>query len=172
LLLILVGAFLAGVWSTHRPPAARSQSQPPSGPPFQTAAAARSHDGQPAGRLIWVHPSRQEGFDRVEFAFDRALPSWRVAYVSSLRDGADGRLPLQGRAVLGVSFHPVLAHDPGGDPSFQPQTITPSYDSLRQVRLAGDFEGRVRLGLGLRARTGFRVLESSEPPRIIVDVRA
>lgn len=171
-LLVLAGAFLLGAWSAHGPPAARSQSRPPSGPPFHTTAAARSHQGQPASRLISVRTTRQDGFDRVEFAFDRALPGWQVAYVSALRDGAGRRLPLQGRAVLGVTFRPALAHDRGGDPSFEPQSITPAYDSLRQVRLAGDFEGRVRLGLGLRARAGFRVLESSEPPRIVVDVRA
>jgi hypothetical protein len=169
-LLVLAGAFLFGVWSTHRPPAA--QSQAPSGRPFHTAAAARSHEGQPASRLISVRTSRQDGFDRVELTFDRALPSWQVAYVSALRDGAGRRLPLQGRAVLGVTFHPALAHDPDGEPSFGPRSVTPGYDSLRQVRLAGDFEGRVRLGLGLRARAGFRVLESSGPPRVIVDVRA
>jgi hypothetical protein len=168
----MVGAFLLGVWSTHRPPAARSQDRSPSAPPFQTAAAARAHPDQPAGRLVAVRASRQAGFDRVEFAFDRALPGWQVAYVPAVQDAAGRHVPLQGHAFLALTFRPAQAHDPGGDPSYQPQSITPAYDSLRQVRLAGDFEGRVRLGLGLRARTGFRVLEASQPPRIIVDVRA
>ncbi len=170
-LLVIVGAFLLGVWSVHRPPATRGQRRPPSGPPFHTAAAARAHDGQPASRLISVRTSRLAGFDRVEFAFDRAVPGWQVAYVPVLLDGAGRRLPLQGRAVLGLTFRPALARDPGGDPSFEPRSITPVYDSLREVRLAGDIEGRVRLGLGVRDRSGFRVLESSQPPRIIVDLR-
>jgi hypothetical protein len=170
-LLVMVGAFLLGVWSVHRPPADRGQRRPPSGPPFHTAAAARTHDVRPASRLISVRTSRQDGFDRVEFAFDRALPGWRVAYVPVLLDGAGRRLPLQGRAVLGLTFRPALARDPGGGPSFAPQSVTPAYDSLRQVRLAGDLEGRVRLGLGVRDHGGFRVLESSRPPRIIVDLR-
>lgn len=170
-LLILVGAFLLGVWSAHRPPAVRGQSQPPPGPAFRTAAAARSHDVQTASRLVSVQASQGNGFDRVQFTFDRALPSWQVGYVRAVQDGAGARLPLRGSAVLGVTFRPALAHDSGGDPSFEPQSITPPYDSLRQVRLASDFEGRVRLGLGLRARMGFRVLEASDPPRIMVDVR-
>jgi hypothetical protein len=168
----MVGAFLLGAWSVHRPPAARSQGTSPSAPAFHTAAVGRAHPGRPAGRLVAVQASRQAGFDRVVFVFDRALPGWQVAYVPAVQDGAGRRLPLQGDAFLAVTFRPAQAHDPGGDPSYQPQSITPAYDSIRQVRLAGDFEGRVRLGLGLRARTGFRVLEASEPPRIIVDVRA
>jgi hypothetical protein len=168
-LLVLAGAFLLGVWSTHRPPALR---RAPSGPAFGTAAAERTRDGGSAGRLVSVRASRQNGFDRVELTFDRALPSWQVAYVRGLQDGAGRRLALQGRAFLEVTVRPALAHDAGGRPSFSPQSITPAYDSLRQVRLAGDFEGQVRLGLGLRARTGFRVLEANGPPRVIVDVRA
>src|SRR6266536_2736335 len=145
-LLVLVGAFLLGVWSTHRPRPARSE--PSSKPPFRTAAESRAHTGQPTARLTGVETSRQDGFDRVEFTFDGAVPSWRVGYAPVVRDG------------------------PGGSSSFGPQSRTPGYGSLRQVRLAGDIEGRVRFGLGLGARAGFRVLEATGPPRIIVDIRA
>jgi len=169
-LLVLVGAFLLGVWSTHRPRPARSE--PSSKPPFRTAAESRAHTGQPTARLTGVETSRQDGFDRVEFTFDGAVPSWRIGYAPVVRDGAGGVLALQGRAPLAVAFRPAQAHDPGGSSSFGPQSRTPGYGSLRQVRLAGDIEGRVRFGLGLGARAGFRVLEATGPPRIIVDIRA
>jgi hypothetical protein len=39
------------------------------------------------------------------------------------------------------------------------------------VKLAGDFEGVVTFGLGLKRRTGFRVFRLTGPARVVVDVR-
>ena len=36
--------------------------------------------------------------------------------------------------------------------------------------MAGDFEGVVTFGLGVRHRTGFRVFRLTDPTRIAVDV--
>lgn len=168
-LLVLAGAFLLGVWSSHRPPAAKPK--PPTGPAFRTAAVSGTHSGRPTARLVGIQTSRQEGYDRVEFTFDRAVPSWRVGYTSAIRDGAGRRMTLQGRAPLAVAFQPAQAHQQGGASSFGALSRTPGYDSLRQVRLASDIEGRVRFSLGLDTRVGFRVLEATTPSRIIVDVR-
>jgi hypothetical protein len=47
------------------------------------------------------------------------------------------------------------------------------YRTFRQVAYAGDFEGQLTLGLGVRARLPFRVfvLESIErSPRVVIDV--
>jgi hypothetical protein len=41
---------------------------------------------------------------------------------------------------------------------------------LRQLKLAGDFEGVVSFGLGLRGKHGFRVFRLSRPSRVVVDV--
>ena len=49
--------------------------------------------------------------------------------------------------------------------------LTPRCPNLRQVKLAGDFEGVVSFGLGLRRKTGFRVFRLTAPTRIVVDVR-
>jgi hypothetical protein len=168
-LLVLAGAFLWGVWSSHHPPAAGPR--PPSGPAFRTAAVSRAHGGATA-RLVGIQTSRQEGFDRVEFTFDRAPPGWRVGYASTIRDAAGNPVALRGRALLAVAFRPAAAHRVGGDSSFGARSRTPGYGALRQVRLASDLEGRVQFGLGLDARSGFRVLEATAPSRIIVDVRA
>jgi hypothetical protein len=166
---VLAGAFLLGVWSTHRPPALKPKT--PSGPAFQTAAVSHAHDGTTPARLVGIQTSRQGGYDRVEFTFDRRAPSWRVGYASAIRDDAGRRVAVQGPALLSVAFQPAQAHGVDGDPSFGAPSRTPDYASLRQVRLASDVEGKVRFGLGLTARRGFRVLEASTPARVIVDVR-
>jgi hypothetical protein len=38
------------------------------------------------------------------------------------------------------------------------------------VKIAGDFEGVVSFGLGLRRKTGFRVFRLTAPTRIVIDV--
>jgi len=169
-LLVLAGAFLLGVWSSHRPPAAKPQ--PPSGPAFRTATVSQAHGGRPTARLVGIQTSRQEGFDRVEFTFDRAPPGWRVGYASTIRDAAGHSVALRGRALLAVAFEPAVAHRVGGASSFGAQSRTPGYDALQQVRLASDLEGRVQFALGLDVRAGFRVLEATTPSRVIVDVKA
>jgi hypothetical protein len=168
-LLVLAGAFLLGVWSTHRPPAATPR--PASGPAFRTAVVSQAHGAPPAARLVGIQTSRQEGFDRVEFTFDRAPPGWRAGYTSAIRDAAGRQVTLRGKALLSVAFQPAVAHRVGGASSFGARSRTPAYAALQEVRLASDLEGRVQFGLGLATRAGFRVLEATAPSRIIVDVK-
>ena len=59
---------------------------------------------------------------------------------------------------------------PAGESNLLPSTLTPRCSNLRQVKKAGDFEGVVSYGLGLRRRTGFRVFRLSAPTRIVIDV--
>ena len=47
--------------------------------------------------------------------------------------------------------------------------LTPLCPNLRH-RAAGDFEGVVSFGLGLRRKTGFRVFRLTAPTRIVIDV--
>lgn len=169
LLVVLAGAFLLGVWSTHRPPAAKPA--PLSGPAFRTTTVSAAHSGRPTARLVGIRTSRQEGFDRVEFIFDRAPPSWRVGYAPAIRDGAGRPMALRGRGLLAVAFQPAVAHRVGGASSFGARSRTPAFSALQQIRLASDIEGRVQFGLGLNTRVGFRVLEATTPSRLIVDVR-
>jgi hypothetical protein len=48
-------------------------------------------------------------------------------------------------------------------------TRTPLCPNLRQVKTAGDFEGVVTFGLGLRRKTGFRVFRLGD--RTVIDIR-
>jgi hypothetical protein len=167
--LLLVVAFVAGVWDARYDrddtPAARA----PAG--FRTAPLARGHPARTAPELVAVRALRQDGYDRVEFTFRDALPGYAVRYVPRVTDQGGRRLPVQGRAFLAVTFEPARARDAGGRPTFAAATLTPGYPRLRQVRFAGDFEGRVAFGLGTAGRGGFRVTELRGPARLAVDVR-
>jgi len=68
-----------------------------------------------------------------------------------------------------VVLRDTRAHTSGGG-QLIPNVRTPLCPNLRQVKVAGDFEGVVTFGIGLRRKTGFRVFRLTAPSRIVVDV--
>lgn len=99
-----------------------------------------------------------------------------VHYVDKLyQDGSGTRIPVGGGAVLEVR---VAA------PSYDPETGAPTYpgkvgrplpgvnitgySTFRDTRFAGSFEGETQIGLGVRARLPFRVIQL--PDRLVIDV--
>jgi hypothetical protein len=166
--LLLVVAFFAGVWDSRygqERRAARSSA------PFRAGPVERSRPARPAPELVSVQAVERKGYDRVLFTFQGSMPGYEVRYVPEVADQAGRPLPLRGRAFLAVTFDPARAHDPGGAPTVSTATLSPGSPVLRQVRFAGDFEGRVSFGLGLAERDGFRVSELRDPTRVAVDVR-
>ena len=166
--LLLVLAFVAGVWDSRY-----GQERRPARPaaPFRTDPLERDRQARPAPELVSVQAVERKGYDRVLFTFKGAVPGYQVRYVPEVTDQAGRPLALRGRAFLAVTFEPARAHDPGGAATVSTAVLTPASPVLRQVRFAGDFEGRVSFGLGLAERDGFRVSELRDPPRVAVDVR-
>jgi hypothetical protein len=110
-----------------------------------------------------------EGFDRVVFDLSE-VPGYRVHYVRRvIQDGSGLPLTLRGRAFLVVRMEPAVAHDDQGRPT-APLRIVRSFSQLREVRIAGDFEGVVTYGIGLAARSDFRVFMLTGPDRLVVDL--
>ena len=166
--LLLAVAFLAGVWQQRYGEEVRPGS---SSAPFRKTPAARSHTPRTTPELLSVATDVRDGHDRVTFTFQGSTPGLRVRYVSRVA-GAGGRaVPLDGEAFLEVTFEPAQARDPTGRPTYSGGDLGPGTISVRQVRLAGDFEGQVRFGIGVAGRDGFRVVEQRAPTRIAVDVR-
>ena len=168
LLLLLVIAFLAGVWDARY----GDEGTPGrSARPFGTELVERDRLTRPAPELVSVETAERDGYDRVLFTFEGPMPGYQVRYVPRVTDAAGRRLPLRGAAFLEVAFEPARARGPDGQPTFSAGTLTPGSPALRQVRFAGDFEGQVSFGLGVAARGGFRVSELRNPTRVAVDVR-
>jgi hypothetical protein len=167
---VLAVAFAAGAWQARHPP----RPEPPApARPFRTAPLVKVRPDGAGPELVGVRTGRHNGYDRVLFTFRGALPGWRVGYVPAVRaDGSGRMLALRGGTYLAVAFTPARAHDARGTATFAARTLSPDYPTLRQVRLAGDFEGRVAFGLGLDGRTGFRVTELTGPARVAVDLRS
>lgn len=136
--------------------------------------------GEPLPVLVEVrvgdHPT--EGFSRITFAFRGPIPSYQVGYVSRVEsDGSGEPVDLPGDAFLSVRFDPAQGHDSAGRSTVSAAPRAIGYPTLRGWAPAGDFEGYLSFGLGLRTggtRLPVRLAESTRPDGthvVSVDVR-
>jgi hypothetical protein len=125
-------------------------------------------------RLVAVRAANHSAYDRIVFEFEGEAPGYRVEYVDQVtQDGSGEPVRLRGRAFLSVILAPATMHDQQGKVTYRGrETLTPRLPTLRQARLAGDFEGQVSWGLGLGDMVGFKVTTFSQPPRIAIDLAA
>jgi hypothetical protein len=111
-----------------------------------------------------------EGFDRIVFDFQGALPGYEVKYVSTVVEDGSGRtVTMPGRRYLQITMRPAQAHTDAGAAT-APRAKTLNYPMLKAYAVVGDFEGVVSVVLGLDDVVGFRVAEL--PGRIYIDVAA
>jgi len=138
-------------------------------PPFTTAPKSSTGSGGQAelfGAGTGCHP----GFDRFVIRARFETPAYEVRYVKRIvQDGSGRPVRLLGSKRIKVLVRDARGHTESGA-NLIPNVITPRCPNLRQVKSAGDFEGIVTFGLGLRRKTGFRVFRLTSPTRIVVDV--
>jgi hypothetical protein len=112
-------------------------------------------------------------FERLVLEFTAAFGTVRVRYVPVVReDPSDRTVPLRGRSFLQIVIHGALAKYAATPirPYAGPSTLTPSYRTLRQVSISGDFETVLSFGVGLSRTAGFRVHRLTAPDRLVLDV--
>jgi hypothetical protein len=118
-----------------------------------------------------IRAGQHAAFDRVVLAFDGRVPTWTARYVKTVRaDGTGKPVSLRGSGALELVLTPAQAHADDGSATVSDR-LTPNLPALRDIRLAGDFEGYVTIGIGVAKKdTPFRVLKLTGPDRIVVDV--
>jgi hypothetical protein len=138
-------------------------------PPFSTAPKSGPASGGQA-ELFAIATGCHANFDRFVIRARFGRPGYRVRYVRRVVEDGSGRpVRLRGRKRIHVVIRDARAHTQAGAPLL-PHVLTPLCPNLRQVKDAGDFEGQVSFGLGLRRKTGFRVFRLTAPTRIVIDV--
>ncbi|MFM9451366.1 AMIN-like domain-containing (lipo)protein [Streptomyces europaeiscabiei] len=128
--------------------------------------------------LADIRTGRHDCFDRVVFDIPDGgdhIGYW-VQYVDRLHQSGSGDpIPVSGGAILEIrvaapSYNPEtggVAY-PGDVAEPLPGVNLSGYRTFRDTRFAGSFEGETQIGLGVRARLPFRVLQL--PGRLVVDV--
>jgi len=128
------------------------------------------------------HPDDDPSYSRITFTFRGGFPTYHLEYVAAVRaEGNNEAIPLPGNAFLRVRFVQAQAHDERGI-----STVTTSprpelgYRTLLGYGFAGDFEGYLTYGLGLRVPADsdqalpVRAVEVTRPDgtfTVAVDVR-
>jgi hypothetical protein len=170
-----------GTTATSRAPATTTTapaSTTTTGAPAWTTEAKTGPGGReppdgPSAKLTAVRAAAHPGYDRVVFQFEGTrVPGYRIEYVGeiTLGESDDEFLTLQGGALVQATFQGSASDDHRPGTQTVPDRFTPGLAQVKQIGLAEDWEGLVRLGIGLDHRAGFRVLELRDPVRVVVDV--
>jgi hypothetical protein len=114
------------------------------------------------------------GFDRVVFEFNTpATPGYHVSYIDRpiSECGSGKTVPVAGDAWLEVRMKPAQAHTDAGHATIAQTNRMVNLPNLRQLVQTCDFEGDVTWVLGVGNPKRFRVVELTNPSRIVVDVK-
>jgi hypothetical protein len=136
-------------------------------------------DDGPGGVLAAIYTEQFADHDRVVFHFHgRQAPSVTLAYADQITvDPSDRPVPLLGSTFVRVVFHGgrldtlPIENDPtkvvryGG-----PTTLTPRYQTLQQLSVAGDFEAVLSFGLGLSGTAEIRTATPDGQGSVIIDL--
>ena len=128
---------------------------------------------RPSATLVALRTARQDGYDRVVFEFDGPVPGLHTEYVDTpvYTCGAGEALRLEGDGWLRVTFQPARAHTDAGAATVTERRAQPALPNLREYAVTCDFEADLTVILGLAAPTDYRLLELTDPHRLVVDVR-
>ncbi|HWS55304.1 MAG TPA: hypothetical protein VN228_14300, partial [Pyrinomonadaceae bacterium] len=139
-----------------------------------TVASVEKEGGGEPALLRAVRTASHEKFDRVVFEFAGARPpGYRVEYVDRpvRQCGSGEAVPVAGDAWLRVRLTPSNAHTEAGEATVKDRARRLAYPNLKELKILCDFEAEVEWVLGLASPNRYRVLELTNPARLVVDVR-
>jgi hypothetical protein len=114
------------------------------------------------------HP--QCGYDRVVLDIHGPIPGYSVRYVDHVIADPSGKtITMPGSSFVLIVIQPAQAHTAAGVPAVTGGVRKPAYPALASWALAGDFEGHVRIALGVTGHVRIRTGELAG--RIYVDLK-
>jgi hypothetical protein len=127
---------------------------------------------EPLRVLSDARTGRHERYDRVVFEFSGAVPGYRVQYIDKpvRKCGSGDPTQIEGDGWLEVTFNPANAHTEEGKPTVTQRERHERLGVLRELELTCDFEAYVTWVMGVASPNRYRVLELSDPPRLVIDI--
>jgi hypothetical protein len=125
--------------------------------------------------LTAVRAARHEGFDRVVFEFDGAVPGYEVRYADKpvTEDGSGNEVTVDGPYVVTVRMTPASAvrfTDDGYEEIYTgPDRVPGQGATVTEVVEVGDFEGQATWAVGLADKVDFAVSTLESPSRLVID---
>jgi hypothetical protein len=141
-------------------------------------SGAKSAAGANTKPLKNIRTSRHTCYDRMVFDIGSGpdKPGYHVGYVDAFhQDGSGERIAVGGGAILQIyvsapSYDPASGRTVYAGKAGQPLpgvNIT-GYRTFKDTKFGASFEGQTQVGLGVRGKLPFRVLQSGN--QLIVDV--
>jgi hypothetical protein len=158
----------APVQSTPAPSLSPSELTPPT--QVKQLVMERSPATPPL--VTGVRFAGHEGYDRVVIDLDGPSTGYQARWVPRIvQDGSGEPVDVKGGAYLQITLTPANAHDESGEPTWKgAKKIMTRLPNVIAIVNNGDFEGVVSVGLALDHKAGFRVLDQSDPTRLVIDV--
>ncbi|MEH0416213.1 AMIN-like domain-containing (lipo)protein [Streptomyces sp. B21-083] len=175
--LVLAGAMLGSAASTAgAAPAVDSRTAVAC--PTGWGSGAKSSGAVMSGdHLVDVRTGQHECYDRIVFDVPGGgQVGYNVTYVDRFQADPSGQyIPVAGGAILDIRVGAWSYDLEAGVPTYPGKVGKPlpgvnisGYSTFRDTRFGGTFEGQTQVGLGVRARLPFRVVQLDD--RVVVDV--
>lgn len=121
-----------------------------------------------------VRSARHGNYDRVVFEFmGKELPTYHIEYIDRpvRACGSGDVVPLAGDGWLEVRFSDARAHTPEGNPTIKDRSRSPHLPIVKDLKITCDFEAQVTWVMGVSSPNRYRVLELSNPTRLVIDIK-
>jgi hypothetical protein len=141
---------------------------------WTAGAVERRRPNLPPVILRAIRTGRHKGFDRVVFEFrGGSVPGYRIEYVDRpVREcGSGNTVAVAGDGWLRVRLTPAQAHTDAGRPTIAYREFRPRLPLIKELQSTCDFEGEVEWVIGVSSPNRYRVMELSNPRRLVVDIR-
>lgn len=121
-----------------------------------------------------IRTGRHGSFDRVVFEFrGGVVPGYHVEYIDRpvRACGSGDVVKVAGDGWLSVRLTPAQAHTDAGKPTIGYRERRLRLPVLRELQSTCDFEGEVAWVLGVSSPNRYRVMELSNPARLVIDIK-
>jgi hypothetical protein len=128
----------------------------------------------PPVTLRKIRAGRHASFDRVVFEFaGGVVPGYHIEYVDRpvRQCGSGETVKVAGDGWLSVRLTPAQAHTDAGRPTINYRERRLRFPVLKELQSTCDFEGEVEWVLGVSSPNRYRVMELSDPARLVVDIK-
>jgi hypothetical protein len=138
-----------------------------------TAGIMQRRSTQGVATVRSVRSATNPGYDRVVFELAGGhVPGYHIEYIDRpVREcGTGNAVPLSGHGWLRVRLEPARMHTDAGEPTVAERHRRVELPVIRVLRSICDFEAQVEWVLAVNTPNRYRVLELSDPARLVVDV--
>ena len=166
----------SGNANVQAPPPAAAENRNAASDEFEGTAGIvvrKEFKGAPV-LLREIRTAEQNGFDRIAFEFDGPeIPNYKVEYVDKpVRQCGSGDVTqVAGDGWLEIRFNPANAHTEAGQPTIADRERRLSLPVLKELEITCDFEAEVAVVLGVSSPNRYRVLNLSNPTRVVIDIK-